>query len=113
MSGYGESSSTKTPEKATSARMAPTAGHGGQSITSARCGTSMRPTKAAIDAIREAYMADVLTIRAHILALNDPHLEDAWAGIETFAAVALRVMAKTNPSKLKSEMVTVGISVLL
>ena len=73
----------------------------------------MRPTKAAIDAIREAYMADVLTIRAHILALNNPHLEDAWAGIETFAAVALRVMAKTNPSKLRSEMVTVGISALL
>jgi hypothetical protein len=39
-----------------------------------------------------------LTIRKHILELNDPHLEDAWAGIETFAAVALRVMAKTNPS---------------
>ena len=76
-------------------------------------GVPMRPTKAAIDAIRDAYMADVLTIRAHILALNDPHLEDAWAGIETFAAVALRVMAKTNPSKLKSEMVTVGISALL
>ena len=76
-------------------------------------GVLMRPTKAAIDAIREAYMADVLTIRAHILALNDPHLEDAWAGIETFAAVALRVMAKTNPSKLRSEMVTVGISALL
>jgi hypothetical protein len=29
----------------------------------------MRPTKAAIDAIRDAYMADVLTIRKHILAL--------------------------------------------
>jgi hypothetical protein len=54
-----------------------------------------------------------MTIRAHILALNDPHLEDAWAGVETFAAVALRVMAKTNPSKLRSEMVTVGISALL
>jgi hypothetical protein len=79
----------------------------------ATSGVLMRPTKAAIDAIRDAYMADVLTIRAHILALNDPHLEDAWAGIETFAAVALRVMAKTNPSKLKSEMVTVGISALL
>ena len=73
----------------------------------------MRPTKAAIDAIREAYMTDVLTIRAHILALNDPVLEDAWAGIETFAAVSLRVMAKTNTSKLKSEMVTVGIAALL
>jgi len=79
----------------------------------ATSGLPMRPTKAAIDAIRDAYMADVLTIRAHILALNDPHLEDAWAGIETFAAVALRVMAKTNPSKLRSEMVTVGISALL
>jgi hypothetical protein len=96
------------------------AASGGQAVQDQRTefsmatsGVLMRPTKAAIDAIREAYMADVLTIRAHILALNDPHLEDAWAGIETFAAVALRVMAKTNPSKLKSEMVTVGISALL
>jgi len=75
--------------------------------------TVMRPTKQAIDAIRDAYMADVMTMRKHVLALNDPHLEDAWAGIETFAAVALRVMAKTNPSKLRSEMLTVGISALL
>jgi hypothetical protein len=96
------------------------AASGGQAIQTsctefsmATSGVPMRPTKAAIDAIREAYMADVLTIRAHILALNDPYLEDAWAGIETFAAVALRVMAKTNPSKLRSEMVTVGISALL
>ena len=31
----------------------------------------------------------------------DPDLESEWAQIETFCAIALRVFAKTNPSKLR------------
>jgi len=74
----------------------------------------MKPTKAANEAIKEALLVDLLTMRAHVLSLVETvHIEDAWAGIETFCAIALRVMAKTNPSKLKSEMVTVGIAALL
>jgi hypothetical protein len=33
--------------------------------------------------------------------LTEPNIESAWAEIETFCAIALRVMAKTNPSKLR------------
>lgn len=35
------------------------------------------------------------------LDLGQPQTEAAWAQIETFAAIALRVFAKTNPSKLR------------
>lgn len=34
---------------------------------------------------------------------------DAFAHIETFCAIALRVMSKTNPSKIRSEAMTVEI----
>lgn len=40
-------------------------------------------------------------------------VEDAWATLETFIAVALRVMAKTNPSKIKSVAMTVEIQSLI
>lgn len=32
---------------------------------------------------------------------SDPALEAAWAEVETFCAIALRVMRRTNPSKLR------------
>ncbi len=32
-----------------------------------------------------------------------PPIDDAMVTVETFAAVALRVFAKTNPSKVRSE----------
>jgi len=35
------------------------------------------------------------------LDLTDPENESAWAQVETFCAIALRVFAKTNPSKLR------------
>lgn len=35
--------------------------------------------------------------RPHCVAID----EAAWADIETFVAVALRVMAKTNPSRIR------------
>lgn len=43
------------------------------------------------------------------LNLLDPDTESAWAEIETFTAVAVAVFAKTNPSKIKSEAMTVEI----
>jgi beta-phosphoglucomutase-like phosphatase (HAD superfamily) len=71
----------------------------------------MKPTKAANEAIKEALLVDLLTMRTHVLSLEEAvHIEDAWAGIETFCAIALRVMAKTNASKLRSEMMTVEIA---
>lgn len=38
---------------------------------------------------------------------------DALAEVETFVAIALRVLAKTNPSKVRDEVRTVHISYLL
>jgi hypothetical protein len=70
----------------------------------------MKPTKEANEAIKEALLVDLLTMRSHVLSLEAVHIEDAWAGIETFCAIALRVMAKTNASKLRSEMMTVEIA---
>ena len=40
-------------------------------------------------------------------------VEDAWATVETFIAVSLRLMAKTNPSKVKSVAMTVEIQSLI
>lgn len=48
--------------------------------------------------------ADLVGALARIrsmLDLSDPQTEAAWAEIETFCAISLRVFAKTNPSKLR------------
>lgn len=44
---------------------------------------------------------------------SDTASEQAWAQIETFCAISLRVMAKTNMSKLLSETKTVELSAFL
>jgi hypothetical protein len=45
--------------------------------------------------------------------LLDPEVESAWAELETFCAIAIRVMAKTNPSKLRDVAITVEIQARL
>jgi hypothetical protein len=62
---------------------------------------------------------DITEIRADIVSaikrikpllnLQDPQVESDWAQVETFTAIALAVLAKTNPSKIKSEALTVEI----
>lgn len=47
-----------------------------------------------------------------VVAVDSP-LADAWATVETFCAVSLRVLATTNPSKVRSAAVTVEISALI
>jgi hypothetical protein len=42
-------------------------------------------------------IASVHFFRPHCMAID----EDKWANIETFIAVALRVMSRTNPSKIR------------
>lgn len=56
---------------------------------------------------------DIERVRAHVLATGNEATQESLATIETFVAVALRVFAKTNPSKLRSEARTVEISHLL
>jgi hypothetical protein len=50
-----------------------------------------------IGEIARDLVASVEHFRPHCVALD----ADRWATIETFIAVALRVMAKTNPSKIR------------
>ena len=68
-----------------------------------------KPTKEAIDAMTERVMADLVVIRSLVIREGQPHEADAQASIETFVAIALRVMAKTNSSKLRDTMRTVEI----
>lgn len=57
----------------------------------------------------------VLNDLDEIRAMLPPGAEDseAWKGIETFAALALRIIAKTNPSKVRSEAMTLSIQTLI
>lgn len=69
-----------------------------------------KPTKEAIDAMTEQVMADLAVIRSLLVKAEGQGNElDALASIETFVAIALRVMAKTNSSKLRDTMRTVEI----
>lgn len=52
-------------------------------------------------------LLDELT-RANVL-LPDGATADAFASIETFVAISLRIISKTNPSKIRSETVSVEI----
>lgn len=58
--------------------------------------------------IREDIVAALTIIRLQ-LDLTDPTTEAAWAEIETFVAVAVAVFARTNPSKIRSEAMSVEI----
>lgn len=68
-----------------------------------------KPTKAMMLHAREDVIKAVNLVRPRI-DLSNPEVEQAWAQLETFVAIALRVMAKTNVSKLQSETRTVEIS---
>ncbi len=48
-----------------------------------------------------ADLVDALATIRGMIDLAEPKTEAAWAQIETFCAIALRVMRKTNPSKLR------------
>lgn len=48
-------------------------------------------------------------LREHVLPAPEG-VEDALAEVETFCAIALRVMARTNPSKLRAAAMTVEIA---
>lgn len=54
-----------------------------------------------------------MEILRDLLPTMTPAQIDALAEIETFVAIALRVLAKTNPSKVRDEARTVHISFLL
>jgi hypothetical protein len=53
--------------------------------------------KSDVDLITADLVAAIQDIRQHI----EPGAYDSLAHVETFCAIALRVMRKTNPSKLR------------
>ncbi len=68
---------------------------------------------AGIEAEVTAAMADIKSVYAELLSggviAADGRHKEALDTIDTFCAIALRVIAKTNPSKLKSIATTVAI----
>lgn len=54
-----------------------------------------------------------MEILRDLIPTMTPAQIDALAEVETFVAIALRVLAKTNPSKVRDEARTVHISYLL
>jgi len=64
-------------------------------------------TDIAADIVRD------LGVLREALAPQMHEVEDAWATVETFIAISLRLMAKTNPSKIKSVAMTVEIQSLI
>ena len=65
----------------------------------------MSLTQDQINVLTSGIMEDLSTLRA----LAPVEAADALVSIETFVAIALRVFAKTNPSKLRDVMRTVEI----
>lgn len=71
-----------------------------------------KPTKQAMLQTREDVLDALAVLEPH-LDLGGPELALAWAKVETFIAIAMRVFAKTNTSKLRSETVTVELAARL
>lgn len=63
-----------------------------------------RPTRESIESIKEDLIRDLATIKEQVGET------DAMAGVETFCVIALRIMAKTNPSKIRDVARTVEIA---
>lgn len=50
--------------------------------------------------------ASLKTIREALSPTDGSDVDTALCGVETFCAIALRVLKKTNPSKVRSESLT-------
>ena len=72
-----------------------------------------RPTKHSFQALAAPPLDAIEYLRPIILGMDDYEARDHWASIETFVAIGLRIMAKTNPSKIRSEAMTVELSTLI
>lgn len=57
-----------------------------------------KPTKHAIAAMTETVMADLAVIKSVVGETEE------LVGLETFVSISLRLMAETNPSKLREVM---------
>jgi len=62
-----------------------------------------------VQAVEDDLTAALKTIREALKPTDDTPEDHAMCAVETFAAIAIRVLKKTNPSKLRSEARTVEI----
>jgi hypothetical protein len=71
----------------------------------------MRATAEAINAMKEQVLSDLLVVRTGMVADRtlSPAEGEALASVETFVAIALRVMSTVNASKIKDAMQVVEI----
>ena len=67
----------------------------------------MRTARARTDTTEIA--ADITAVVSRLRQIASQADEHAWAEVETFIAIALKVFAKTNPSKLRDAARTVEI----
>jgi hypothetical protein len=63
--------------------------------------------KTDMDQVARELAEHLKTVRQAMQPEDGSHADTALCSVETFCAVALRVMKKTNPSKIKSEARTV------
>ncbi len=56
----------------------------------------MTRARSTVDAIRADIIDAMLKFRPHCIDID----EQAWAQVETYVAITLRILAKTNPSKI-------------
>lgn len=73
----------------------------------------MTRARSYVDAIDVDLTLALQTVREALAPVDGTPEDSALCAIETFAAVALRVFRKTNPSKLRSEARTVEIGARL
>lgn len=73
----------------------------------------MKPTKASFQSLSAAPLAAIDYFRPMMRQTGCEITLEHWAALETFIAVGLRVMAKTNPSKIADEARTVEILTLM
>lgn len=68
--------------------------------------------KTDVKQIGEDLVKDLQKVRQWLEHTQAPEtVMEAFAGLETHSAISLRVFSKTNPSKIRSEAVTVEIQV--
>lgn len=68
-----------------------------------------RLTRQQVEAIKADLLHDLATIRRYVEGTADPEFTEAFVGVETFCAIAVRLIAQTNPSKVRDIARTVEI----
>ena len=69
----------------------------------------MKPTYTHLTEVQPQLLAALTALRADLAPEDGSDIDTALCVVEVFCAVSLRVMAKTNPSKIRDEARTVEI----